>query len=217
MVAIWTKFPTHDGSTTLAGALFGSGAAFIGAWVADRNRVVSEVTDRALRMEAARLFFVPELARIIVHLIWVIGRCVPNFVMASTGQPMPQVEPWANFRPQRPVLYPVAAQFKDLSEEDAIALINFYDAVQGIEETIEAWVVANTPQDVNAWNVLMQEVRATLRLGLVAVERLCPDRQLSPILPASGTLRENIGRVSANVQAALDAHLARAATRQPPR
>ena len=216
MVAIWTKFPTHDGSTTLAGALFGSGAAFIGAWVADRNRAASEVNDQARRMEMARLFFTPELARIIANLIWVIGRCVPNFAMASTGQPMPRVEAWPNFRPRRPVLYPVAPQFKDLSEEDAIALIDFYDAVQGVGETVEEWGVANTPQDVNAWNVLMQEVRASLRLGLVAVERFCPERQLSPILPASGALRENIERASTNVQVALDAHLARAAARRPP-
>ena len=41
-LAILIYFPTQQGSTTLAGALFGAGAAFIGAWVTEKNRTASE-------------------------------------------------------------------------------------------------------------------------------------------------------------------------------
>ena len=123
---------------------------------------------------------------------------------------MPQVETWETFRPRRPVLYPAAPQFKNLSESDATAQIDFYDSVQGIAETVETCIETKTSQEVNAWNGLMQAVRDSLRLGEIAVRCFCPDRQLSPLLPASGTLIQNIERSrSMMVQSALDAHLAR--------
>ena len=152
-MAILTNFPTQQGCTTLAGALFGSGAAFIGAWVAEKNRTNADKIADERRMAAARIYFTPELARIVAQQIYVLGRLVPNFTTASIGKTMPQVETWETFRPQRPVLYPKAAQFRDLSEADAISLINFYDSVHGITEIIDKWIETKTPQEVNAWNV----------------------------------------------------------------
>lgn len=213
LLAILTGLPTRLGSTTLAGALFGAGASFIGAWVAERNRTASERTAETRRMESARNYFAPELARIIGQQVWVLDRLTANFSMASVGKPMPQIEPWETFKPRRPVLYPAAPQFRDLSEGDATALIDFYDAVHGVGETVEHWVETKTPQEVNAWNVLMQSVRDGLRHAAVAVERFCPDRQLSPLLPASGTLLHNIIRASEGAQRALTAHLDRNAVR----
>jgi len=136
-------------------------------------------------MEAACVYFTPELARIVAQQIHVLGRLVPNFTMASVGKPMAQVETWEAFRPGRPVLYPSAAQFRDLSEADATSLINFYDSVHGIAETINTWIETKTPQDVNSWNVLMQTVDNSLKVGEIAVQRFCPERWLSPIAPAS--------------------------------
>jgi hypothetical protein len=213
LLAIFTGLPTHLGSTTLAGALFGAGASFIGAWVAERNRVTAKKNAEARRMQAARVYFTPELARIIGQQVWALDRLVANFIMASVDKPMPQVEPWETFRPRRPVLYPAAAQFRDLSDSDATALTDFYDSVHGIAETIENWLETKTRQEINTWNVLMQSVRDSLRLGAVAVESFCPDRQLSPLMPASGTLMQNIVRSSDGTQQALNAHLARAASR----
>lgn len=213
LIAILIGFPTRPGSTTFAGALFGAGAAFIGAWVAEKNRSTAEKAAEARRVEAARVYFTPELARVVAQQIWVLGRLVANFTMASVSKPMPQVETWETFRPRRPILYPLASQFRDLSEGDATALIDFYDSVHGIAETIEAWIETRAPQEVSAWNVLMQAVHDSLRLGEIAVRRFCPDRQLSPLLPASGTLTQNIERSESMVQAALSAHLARHETK----
>src|SRR5580700_3665105 len=72
LLAIVTGFPTKAGSTTLAGALFGAGAAFIGAWVAETNRTAAEKVAEVRRMEAARAYFTPELARNIGRLVWVL-------------------------------------------------------------------------------------------------------------------------------------------------
>jgi hypothetical protein len=88
-------------------------------------------------MEAARIYFAPELARIVAQQISVLGRRVPNFTTASVGKSMPQVETWESFKPGRPILYPTAVQLRDLSEADATSLINFYDSVHGIAETID--------------------------------------------------------------------------------
>jgi hypothetical protein len=209
LFVILTGLPTVQNSATLAGALFGAGASFIGAWMAETNRREKEKASDAKKMEAARAYFTPELGRVIAHQVWVIGRLVPNFSAASSGKTMPQVEAWEVFRPRKPVLYPAAAQFKDLSEADATALIDFYDSVHGVAETIEAWIASKTPQDVNSWNVLMQSARNSLRLGEIAVRRFCPDRELSPLLPASGTLLENIARTNGMTQRALEIHLER--------
>jgi len=208
-LAILANYPTLEGSATLAGALFGSGAAFIGAWVTERNRAVTEKIAEERRMTAARAYFAPELARIIAQQIHILGRLVPNFIMASVGKPMPQVETWEAFKPQQPILYPAAAQFRDLSAEDAISLINFYDSVHGISETLNKWIETMQPQEVNAWNGLMQTVQNNLSVGEIAVRRFCPDRQLSPIMPSSGTLIQNIERTASIMQQALDAHMSR--------
>jgi hypothetical protein len=208
-LAILFRLPTQEGSAALAGALFGAGAAFIGAWAAENNRAEAEKIAEERRMEAARLYFTPELARIVAQQVNIMGRLVPNFSAAAFGRSMPQVETWESFRPARPVLYPTAIQFRDLSEADATALINFYDSVHGIAETIDKWIGTKQPQEVSAWNVLMQSVQNSLSIGAIAVTQFCPDRQLSPIAPASDTLLQNIEHTASLMRRALDAHMAR--------
>jgi hypothetical protein len=139
--------------------------------VVEKNRTAAEKIAEERRMEAARVYFTPELARIVAQQIRVLGRLVPNFTMASVGKPMPQVETWESFRPGRPILYPTAVQLRDLSEADATSLINFYDSIYGIAEMIGTLIETKTPQEVNSWNVLMQTVHNSLNLGEIAVRR----------------------------------------------
>ncbi len=94
-----------------------------------------------------------------------------------------------------------------------MALIDFYESVHGIAEMIESWIETKTPQEINAWHALMQTVRDSLRVGEIAVRRFCLDRQLSPLLPASGILMQNVERSASMVQSALDAPLARHETK----
>ncbi len=65
LFAIYTDIPTRTTSTTLAGALFGAGAAFVGGWVAERNRSIADRRSELRRQETARRYFAPELARIV--------------------------------------------------------------------------------------------------------------------------------------------------------
>ena len=55
----------------------------------------------------------------------------------------------------------------------------------------------------------MQTVQSSLIVGEIAVRRFCPDRQLSSIMPASGTLLQNIEHTDSMVRGALSAHLSR--------
>ncbi len=144
--------------------------------------------------------------------MWALSRMVPNFVSASVGRAMPQIEGWAFFFPRRPVLYPAPIQFKDLAQDDATALIDFYDSLQGISELIEQWLRGEAVQDVNHWNVLMQTVEKSLGFGNAAVKRFCPDQPSSPIVPAAGSLKDALARESDHVRKALAGHLERAAT-----
>lgn len=207
-LAIWAHFPTVESSAALAGALFGAAAAFIGAWVSEQNRAVREGASRARDMEVARAYFAPELARIVARQSEILSRAVVNFIMASAKKPMPKVEPWESLRPQRPVLYPSARQFRDLSAEDATALISFYDSTHAIAELLDTWVATKMEQDVNTWRFLMGTIRASLDLGASAVMRICPEHPLSPSMPPA-TLIASVKQAVAGVDQAVAAHMAR--------
>ena len=60
-------------------------------------------------------FFAPELARIFARQVAVLGRITPNFIMASTEQPLPG-DSWASLKPSRPVLYPDSPKLRELPQ-----------------------------------------------------------------------------------------------------
>jgi hypothetical protein len=208
-VAILVHFPTKESAASLGGALFGAAALFTGAWVAETTKAASEKAEAARRMEAARIYFTPELARVVAHHVYILDRLISNFISASTKQVTPG-DPLTTFRPRGPLLYPSAPQFSDLSEKDATLLVEFYDASHGIAETVNSWIEANTVIDFNAYNVLMQAVQHSLALAQATVASFCPDRQYSPIMPASGTLMKRIQDSTSRAESALKAHLDRA-------
>ena len=166
-------------------------------------------TDSDNRVEAARGFFAPVLARIIARQVYVLGRIAPNFISTSVGKPPPG-DTWSSLKPSRPFFHPSAVEFQHLPAEDATSLIEFYDSLQDVADTINGWVDAQQiATDVNAWNFLMQKVQNNLRVGQNAVRRFCPDRPYSAIMPAAGTLIQETERAISGAQAALMAHLAR--------
>lgn len=132
-----------------------------------------------------------------------------NFITASVGKyPLPG-DSWASLKPWQPVLYPTAAEFRNLSAEDATLLINFYDSLQEITDMVNGWVDNQTTADVNAWNVLMQKLQHNLSIGQRAVQKLCPENQYDATMPAAGTLLHQSERAISGAQAALAAHLSR--------
>lgn len=83
---------------------------------------------------------------------------------------------------------------RGFAEADATQLVEFYDASRDVAETVDGWIENKTPIDVNAYNLLMQSVQHSLKLGQTAVHSFCPDRQYSPLMLASGTLTHRIRR-----------------------
>jgi len=161
------------------------------------------------RAEAARGYFAPELARIIARQIYVLGRIAPNFISTSVGK-SPPGDSWPSLKPSHPILYPNTVEFQNLSAADATSLIEFYDSLQDVADTVNGWIDTHqTTTDFNAWNFLMQKVQNNLRVGQSAVRRFCPDKPYSAIMPAAGTLLQEAERAISGAQSALKAHLTR--------
>ncbi|MFX1716740.1 hypothetical protein [Paraburkholderia sp. A1RO-5L] len=207
--AILYHFPTKESAASLGGALFGAASLFTGAWVAETTRGASEKAEAARRMEAARIYFTPELARVAAQHVHILDRLGANFISTSMNY-KPPGDPLTTFRPRKPLLYPLAPQFRDLSEADATLLVEFYDASLGIAEIVNSWIEGKTVIDFNAYNVLLQEAQNSLKLAKAAVASFCPDRQYSAIMPASGTLADRIQKAIAQADVAMQGHADRA-------
>jgi hypothetical protein len=153
-------------------------------------------------------FFAPELARIFRRQIAILDRITVNFICASTTQPLPG-DSWASLKPSRPVLYPDAPQFRELPAADATLLVVFYDALQGITDTLDSYIGQWPTTDVNAWNSLMHQARSSLGLGEKVVKVFCADKPFNEASPASGTMLNQYQRAMSGAEKALNAHLAR--------
>ena len=160
------------------------------------------------RSAAAREFLSPELARILGQQIFIFDRAIANFLCASTGN-LPPGDHWTTFRPSKPSLYPTSAEIRDLPKEDAVSLAEFYDSLHGIDNMVSRWHESETVWDMNVWNVLMQSVGDSVKMGVKVVERFCPTRQYNSLMPASGTLLERAHLSMTNMQRTMDAHLER--------
>jgi len=168
------------------------------------------------RAAAAREILSPELARVLAQQIHILDRAMVNFVCASTQQALPG-DHWSVFRPLKPSLYPSATEIRDLPKEDAPLLAEFYDCLLEIDDLVTRWRETDTVWDGNVWNHLMQSIGHSVKKGVQAVERFCPTRQYSPIMPAAGTLIERAAISTRNMHQSLDAHLKRAQARESSR
>lgn len=159
----------------------------------------------------ARAFFAPELQRIFRRQVEILDRVVPNYSQTSHAKGHCGGDTWASLVPFRPDHYP-AAPLQDLDASDAELLAEFYSSVRGIGEILEHWRALDEPLDnYNSWNLLMQRVQHSIRVGQVAVQRFCPDRPYDAIVPASGTLLSRSDRSLSMADAALKSFLDRCA------
>jgi hypothetical protein len=163
---------------------------------------------QASRALAALGIFAPELARILAQQIHIFDRAIVNFICASAGNP-PPTDHWTTFRPWKPNLYPGTAEFRELANEDAALLVEFYDSLNEIDDLVRGWRESETVWDVNVWNYLMQKVHHSVSAGVLAAERFCPSRQFNVTMPAAGTLVERATISTASMRSALAAHIDR--------
>jgi len=169
------------------------------AQVADSAIMSAAQASRAL---TALGIFAPELARILAQQIHIFDRAIVNFICASAGNPQP-TDHWTTFRPWKPSLYPGTAEFRDLTNEDAALLVEFYDSLNDIDDLIGGWRESETVWDVNVWNYLLQKVHHSVSRGVLAAERCCPSRQYDATMPAAGTL---VGPATLSAQPVCDRH-----------
>lgn len=150
----------------------------------------------------ARATFVPELERVFRRQVQILDRVVVNFSVVAhdilgVHQAARPGDTWESLRPIQPRLFPDAAVYRDLSMSDAELLAEFYGAVSEVADLIAHWDGTVALTEYNAWNVLMHKVEHSLRVGQLAVQKLCPNRAYDATVPAGGSLVSQSQRVLA--------------------
>jgi hypothetical protein len=167
----------------------------------------------------ARATFVPELERVFRRQVQILDRVVVNFSvtandMLGTHQAIRPGDTWESLRPVQPRLFPQVAVYRDLSASDAELLAEFYGVVSEVADLIEHWGGTMALTEYNAWNVLMHKVQNSLRMGELAVQKLCHDRAYDATMPAGGSLLSQCQRVLTAADKAREIFMAKFATLQ---
>jgi len=191
----------------LAGALFGAGAALLGTWITEFNNRRAALDEKSRRQIAARDYLSPELYRTIERVLYIHERAIPNFISASAEHEIKPNDLKEDFIPYWPVLYPSAPQFRDLSGEEAAALIAFYDSLHSLAQFVTDWWGREGQLPVNIFNMIMHRAAESLKLALVCVDKFELDRRYPA--QASGTISSRIERSTSTAAKARDHHIAR--------
>lgn len=194
---------------TLAGALFGAGASLLGAWVTEVNNRRSSSEDKAKREAEARRYLAAELNRTIERVLYIHERAIPNFTSASVENDTKPSDLREDFIPYMPILYPTAPQFRDLSGDDAAALIAFYDSLYGLEKFVNDWWEREGQSPVNIFNMIMHHATDSLTLAEACIERFGLEKLFPPKYEAWGTLSSRIERSKKSAAQSRESHIAR--------
>ena len=220
------------GVSPLAGALFGAGAALLGAWITELNSRRSAAEERLRRQSEPRRYLAFELQRVVDRVLYIHGRAIPNFVAASVeyaetpaaGSHRAPGDLKEDFLPYWPVLYPNAPQLHDLPGDDAAALVAFYDSLHFLAAQVNDWWQRDGQLPVNIFNMILHHVDHSLRLSLVCVEKLEWEKLIPPPYESWGTISSRVERSLSSATSAREHHLRRAEAKsgqktqiQPPR
>lgn len=163
--------------STISGALFGAGASLLGSWVNEWNSRRAQANDKAQNEANARRYLAAELNRAIERVLYVHDRAIPNFDAASRSLKSGTEEIIAipgdqkeDFRPVMPVLYPSTPHFRDLSGDDAMALIAFYDSLHALDDFVTSWWKRDGQLRINIFNNIRHLSKTSLSLALACVE-----------------------------------------------
>jgi hypothetical protein len=197
----------------LAGALFGASAALLGAWITEFNNRRVAAEEKSRRRSDARQYLAPELHRAILRVLYIHGRAIPNFICASTESEIKPNDLKEDFIPSWPVLYPNAPQVHELSGDEAMALIAFYDSLHSLAEFVNGWWGREGQLPANIFNMLMQSAGESLKLALVCVEKFELERLYPSRSEAVGTISLRIERSLSSAAKVLEQHIARSKTK----
>ena len=193
----------------LAGALFGAGAALLGAWISELNNRRVATEERSRRQSEARQYLAPELHRAILRVLYIHERAIPNLISASAEHEIKPNDLQNDFIPSWPVLYPNAPQVHDLSGDEAVALIAFYDSLHSLAEFVNGWWEREGQLPVNIFNMILHSAGESLTLALVCVEKFRLEQLYPPQLEALGTISSRIERSLSAAAKAREQHIAR--------
>jgi hypothetical protein len=100
-------------------------------------------------------------------------------------------------------------QFRDLSGDEAVALVAFYDSLNSLKEFVNDWWAREGQLPVNIFNMILHHADASLKLALVCIEKLDVERLCPPPYEAWGTITSRIERSLAMAEDARKHHIAR--------
>ncbi|WP_028219514.1 hypothetical protein [Paraburkholderia oxyphila] len=108
-----------------------------------------------------------------------------------------------------PVLYPNAPQFHDLTGDDAVALVSFYDSLHGIDRLVNDWYDRPTQQKDNIFNVILYNVDQGLQNAQICVTRFEIDALYPARKEVAGVPSKQIERALSQSDKARDLHIRR--------
>lgn len=203
----------------LAGALFGAGASLLGAWITELHNRSSQVEKLRQLQSDARQYLAPELHRTIERVLYIHERAIPNFTCASAENDIKPNDIQEDFIPYWPVLYPNAQQFRDLSGEDAIALVSFYDSLHALGDFVTGWWDRDGQLPVNIFNMILHHADKSLKLAQVCIEKFELEKMFPPPYESWATTSSRIARSLKIAEDARTHHIARfeaKAAKNPP-
>lgn len=196
-------------ASAFGGALFGAGASLLGTWITKQHdRSVAEDEKRRRHVEA-RQYLAPELCRTIERALYIHERAIPNFICASAENDLKPNDLKDDFIPYWPVLYPTAPQFSDLSGDEAVALVSFYDSLHSLGEVVSNWWGREGQLPVNIFNSILHHAGESLILARVCAEKFELGRMFPEKFSSVGTVTSRIERSIAAAASARDQHIKR--------
>jgi len=114
-----------------------------------------------------------------------------------------------DFIPHWPKLYPNAPQFRDLVEEDAAALVAYYDSLHALNDDVNDWWGREGQLPVNLFNTFLHRASKCLRLALICIEKFELEALIPPPYESWGTISFRINQALKSEEQARSAHIAR--------
>lgn len=208
---------TLDGANrsqpTIQANFFGENARLNVSSVDQSSNSASEIhaadAHLASRHSAARRFLAPELQRTIDRVLYIHSRAVANFVSHSADTKVKPTDLKQDFIPHWPSLYPTSPQVQDLSDDDATALIAYYDSLHSLNDEVNDWWGREGQLPVNLFNVFLHKASKCLRLALICIDKFDLEALIPPPYESWGTISFRVNQALKSEEQARNAHIAR--------
>ena len=108
-----------------------------------------------------------------------------------------------------PALYPNAPQFRDLTGDDATALIAFYDSLHTLDKFVNDWWEREGQLPVNIFNMILTHADESLVLAEACIQKFELEKFYPPKYESWGTLSSRIEQSKVNASQTREHHIKR--------